>query len=712
MGVGRTLLLAVITSTGYAQAQTLTLPAEAAVAPGQQTTLPLALSGPAPVGGVFITLSSSDTSKVLVSPSTVLIVQGATTVKRPIYVTGLATGSAVISAAVYEMPTVNETITVTGSANIILPTGLSLAPSQSAPLSISLTTPAPTPGVTLTLASSDTSILAISPTSILIPGGAIAPQTPPQINGVASGLATVTASAPGYVSASQSVQVRASQPTSALTFSGSSLAIQGLVTSSIQLNLSAAAPQAGLTVNLLSSTPSVATVPATITLASGATSAIVPITAVGAGTTQISAGAQGWSAASVTVTVTSSSDIVLPTGVSIQPGQTVNFPVTLANPAPEGGVYVSLSSSNPSILTVSVPAVVIAQGATTSVRPLQITGVTTGNAVVSASAFDMTGAAATVQVGAAEPTMTLNPPTLTISGLSSTQNLTLSLPALAPTGGLTASLSSTSPSVATVPPTVEFTGGTGTAVVPVTSVAAGSTIIHASAPPLYGNTTAEITVLSSPLITLPGNITLAPGQTVSFPIALGNPAPESGLTVTLSSSNPTTISISPSSVIIPAGSFEPAVQPQITGVASGSATLSASAPGYGTASQVVTVQVTTISVNWYGACWVPTTIYGVTGNFQAIDFAMTTSNPVTVQGTLFFAANCDASQGTDNMNDYGSLTGSGHTIQGFTHHPNLIPSSAVYWMGPLTPNGLCAPGSPCSGCVNYTATTPLCSSLP
>jgi trimeric autotransporter adhesin len=712
MEVGRSLLLAVIISTGYAQAQTVTLPAEAAIAPGQQTTLPLALSGPAPVGGVFITLSSSDTSNVVVSPSAVLIVQGATTVTRPIYVTGVAAGTAVISAAVYEMPTVNETITVTGSSMIILPAGLSLAPGQSSALSVGLTTPAPASGVTLTLTSSDTSTLAISPTTILVPSGATSPQTPPQITGVAAGLATITASAPGYLSASQSVQVQPSQPTSALTFSAGSLAIPGLITSNIQVNLSSPAPQAGLIVNLLSDTPSVATVPATITVPSGATSASIPITAVGAGTAHITAGAQGWTAASVTVTVTSGTDLVLPTGVSIQPGQTVNFPVTLANPAPTGGVYVSLSSSNPSVLTVSVPAVVIAQGATTSVRALQITGVANGNAVVSASAFDMTGTNATVQVGAAEPTMTFSPPTLTISGISSTQNLTLSLPALAPTEGLTASLSSTNPAVATVPPSVEFAAGTGTAVVPVTSVGAGSTVINASAPPLYGDTTASITVLSSPLITLSSNITLSPGQTVSFPIVLVNPAPESGLTVILSSSNPSTVSISPSSIVIPAGSFEPAVQPQITGVATGSATLSASAPGYGTATQVVTVQVTTISVTWYGACWVPTTIYGVTGNFQAIDFAMTTSNPVTVQGTLFFAANCDASQGTDNMNDYGTLTNSGNIIQGFTHHPNLIPSSAVYWMGPLTPNGLCAPGSPCSGCVNYTAATPVCSSLP
>ena len=128
--------------------------------------------------------------------------------------------------------------------------------------------------------------------------------------------------------------------------------------------------------------------------------------------------------------------------------------------------------------------------------------------------------------------------------------------------------------------------------------------------------------------------------------------------------------------------------------------------------QVITPASANVSVTWYGACWEPLTIYGITGNFQAIDFSLATSSPVPVQGTLFFAPNCDPSQGTDNMNDNNSLTGSTHMIQGFTHFPNLIPSSAYYWVGNQTANGTCAPGSPCSGCVNYTRNTPLCSTLP
>jgi chitodextrinase len=128
--------------------------------------------------------------------------------------------------------------------------------------------------------------------------------------------------------------------------------------------------------------------------------------------------------------------------------------------------------------------------------------------------------------------------------------------------------------------------------------------------------------------------------------------------------------------------------------------------------QVTTLAAPSISVTWYGACWYQGTVGGVTGQFQAVDFAMTTATPVPVQGTLFYGPTCDTSLGTDNMNDFNTLTGSTHMIQGFSHNVNLMPVSAVYWMGPLTQDGQCPAGSPCSGCVHYNQSTPMCSILP
>jgi hypothetical protein len=183
-----------------------------------------------------------------------------------------------------------------------------------------------------------------------------------------------------------------------------------------------------------------------------------------------------------------------------------------------------------------------------------------------------------------------------------------------------------------------------------------------------------------------------------------------GMLVSLISSDTTKATV-PATMSFPSGATT--VNVPVTGVAQGVATITASAANFTSGSVNVSVSSSaSTTATWYAACWEDATIEGVTGSFQAIDFALTTSTPVTVQGTLFFTSNCDPSQGTDNMNDYGSVTGSGHWIQGFTHHPNVIPSSAVYWIGPLTANGLCPAGAPCSGCVSYTASTISCSLAP
>jgi hypothetical protein len=190
---------------------------------------------------------------------------------------------------------------------------------------------------------------------------------------------------------------------------------------------------------------------------------------------------------------------------------------------------------------------------------------------------------------------------------------------------------------------------------------------------------------------------------------VGGQAPQ-GFTVNLLSSDPTKATVA-ASVTFAFGATSANVP--VTGIAAGLATITASATGFTSVSVNVSVSSSgAATATWYAACWQTGTIYGATGNFQAIDFALSTSTPVTVQGSLFFAPNCDASQGIDNMNDFGAVTGSGHWVQGFTHHPDTIPSSAVYWIGPLTANGMCAPGAPCSGCVNYTATTINCSIAP
>jgi hypothetical protein len=138
----------------------------------------------------------------------------------------------------------------------------------------------------------------VTPTEVLIPGGAMAPNAQPKVNGVSYGTAIITASASGYAPVSQTVLAA-----DTMVFSPSTLSAAPTGTQQLFLLLTAAAPAGGLTINVSSRNTGVATVPATVTFRAGATSVNVPVTPVGAGSTTISASAPTVPATTAAVTV-------------------------------------------------------------------------------------------------------------------------------------------------------------------------------------------------------------------------------------------------------------------------------------------------------------------------------------------------------------------------------------------------------------------------
>jgi hypothetical protein len=102
-------------------------------------------------------------------------------------------------------------------------------------------------------------------------------------------------------------------------------------------------------------------------------------------------------------------------------------------------------------------------------------------------------------------------------------------------------------------------------------------------------TATRVTVTGSVQIILPANVTLAPGDTVNFPVSLAAPAPANGVFISLTSSDTSKVTISPSAFFISQG-LTMSVTPKVTGVNFGSATITASASGGGSASQQVTVK--------------------------------------------------------------------------------------------------------------------------
>ena len=205
-------------------------------------------------------------------------------------------------------------------------------------------------------------------------------------------------------------------------------------------------------------------------------------------------------------------------------------------------------------------------------------------------------APATVTITAnAQQTITFSPPSLTFAG-TETQNLTLTLSGPAPPGGLALNISSNNTGVATVvAPIVTIPANATAVIVPVTGVAAGTAVIRASAANVgsvnLADATANVTVNASVGIIIPAQLTITPGSTAPFSIALAAPAPSS-ITVQLISSNPSKATISLSSVTFNAGQTQPTRQPNLNGLAIGTATITASAFGLTPATTQVTVGLT------------------------------------------------------------------------------------------------------------------------
>lgn len=291
--------------------------------------------------------------------------------------------------------------------------------------------------------------------------------------------------------------------------------------------------------------------------------------------------------------------IILPASVSVDPGGQVPYSISLSQPAGANGVFISLTSSDPTIASLFTPTVFIASGQTTS-NVERINGIKQGSVVITATAQGLNNGTGSVLVGLppGSGTLQFSPGSATITAPNS-QNLTLTLSTPAGANGQTISLSSSNTGVATVPATVNVGAGQTSIQVPVTSVAAGTATISANGLPNYGATSATITVVTSgggggntgntgATIILPANAMVNAGGNAPFLVSLSAAAPSGGVFVTLASTNPNVATLNTTTVFIPEGQTSRSIL--LVGVAQGIATIGASAQNYpNTAVQVQTV---------------------------------------------------------------------------------------------------------------------------
>lgn len=162
---------------------------------------------------------------------------------------------------------------------------------------VSLTAPAPSGGLTVSLGSSVTGGTISLPTSVVIPAGSSSKQVTLTVLSITgAGSIQVTATALGLTkSASIAIGSSTAPALSALSCSPTTIGAPGSTTCTV--SLTKAAPSAGFVANLAASAPGASvTIPASVTVPSGATSRAVTLTLNSAGSAtsiQVTASASG-----------------------------------------------------------------------------------------------------------------------------------------------------------------------------------------------------------------------------------------------------------------------------------------------------------------------------------------------------------------------------------------------------------------------------------
>jgi large repetitive protein len=144
------------------------------------------------------------------------------------------------------------------------------------------------------------------------------------------------------------------------------------------------------------------------------------------------------------------------------------------------------------------------------------------------------------------------------------------------------------------PETVSIPEGETSGAFSISALREGAVVITAEAPGYadamreVGGTNTTVSIGSIPL--------LAPGESRSLPISLSEPAPPAGVTILLESTDPTVAAVQPA-VFVAGGSFVPAANAQVTGVAAGSTVINARTEGFAPDARAATVQLLSISIS-------------------------------------------------------------------------------------------------------------------
>ncbi len=572
---------------------------------GSTNTGTITLGQAAPAGGLTVTLTSSNTAVVSVtSPAT--IAAGVST--GTFTYTGVATGTATLMATATDYASGSVNLAATNSL-ISLGTIPTVAPGQSQDLPLSLGTPAPAGGVTVNLASANTGVATISPSSVTIAAGLKVPTANPKVTGVTVGTTQINATATGYAPGAQTVSVSVSASLPA-TFS------LPLGTSNETLTVSAPAPAGGITFTLSSDNTAIFTVPSTVTVAAGATTVSIPATGIAGGTSTLRANSANIPEATSTVTVNAVIGLqttAITTGKQLQ--SSTYFYLATAPPNP---VTATLTSNAPSIAVVSTnpltqggATATVSAITSTSAQTFYIQGVSVGTANITISAPGFVNSTIVVTV---DPSgfVIYTPGNFSTTTLSADTSISL-IPAILNGSGTVLGYANVSPATSVSVAVSSSNTAVGTIVgsplafgandylksVTFHPVSAGTANVSLTTPAGFStpNSAQQVTatVTAPPIGLQTASITSGAGLEVSTYAYLSQ-TPVVPTTVTITSSNPAVAVVSNSATVAGAATSTvsavvntSAFTYNIQGVSVGSTTITISASPYASATVNVTV---------------------------------------------------------------------------------------------------------------------------
>ena len=566
------------------------------VVAGQTVNATITLSGPAPTAGWLVQVTYASYTLALsfepgqiinageYSKTFVILVDNGTFVDCWNYV-DVTAGGITSRLSVYNLSV----------------SGISLSPTAVAGGGVSTATVTlngtPDGSVTITLGSSN-AVVASVPSSVTTTLRSV--QFPVTAHAVAADTAlTISAAYGTYITGAPVISSAALTVTHSAALNSlnvvPSVVLGGSLTTGLVL-LTGPAPAGGISVGLSSTNAAVATVPASVFLAAGASSASFSITtAAVAGDTYVDlaasyAGISKTSTLRVTTNASGRLSALTVVPASLIGGANATATITLTGPAPAGGALVFITASDYFAITIPGSVMIVAGQSSATFTFLTYSVPVVMPVNLSATyAGETTSAVLTVKPAMYVVALSFNPPRV-VGGSPSTGTVILSQPA--PTGGTIVNLSVVAGSTSvSVPGTVTVAAGATTVTFTATTSAV-SVAITTSVQATNGNNP-----VTAPLELLPradlSSLALNPATVVGGVGSMGTatlnaPAPSGGVTVSLSSSNTTAATLS-GNVTVPAGSTSATFAVTTQGVSSAtSVTISGAAAGV-TQSAVLTV---------------------------------------------------------------------------------------------------------------------------